>query len=139
LTLRSRSEKEHRDALWGALASRLAGIGDVWLRLKAEDYAEAEKLGRLYRQDLRLMQEIGWRPEQGAAADLFTLRMDSGELATIATRLRDEAKEAVKAGGEERKAAEAFQAHTNSYALLAEGCQGILGALALAAETQAKR
>ena len=114
LTLRSRSEKEHRDALWGALASRLAGIGDVWLRLKAEDYAEAKELGAQYRQGLGLMAAIGWHPSRSSATDLLTLRMDSGELATIATRLREEAKAAVKAGGEEQRAAEAFQAHTNA-------------------------
>jgi hypothetical protein len=131
--------KEHRDVLWAALHNRLAGIGDVWLRLQADDYPEAKELGAQYQQDLGLMAQVGWHPARGAAPDLFKLGMDPRELAAIATRLREEAKAALKAGGEEQRAAEALKAHNQSYALLAESCQDTLAALAIAAEMQTKR
>lgn len=44
-----------RDALYDQILDRLSGIGDIELAIKAEKYEDAERLGREYCDDLRLL------------------------------------------------------------------------------------
>lgn len=44
-----------RDALYDQILDRLSGIGDIELAIKAEKYRDAERLGREYCDDLRLL------------------------------------------------------------------------------------
>lgn len=44
-----------RDALYDQILDRLSGIGDIELAIQAEDYGAAERIGREYSDDLRLL------------------------------------------------------------------------------------
>lgn len=44
-----------RDALYDQILDRLSGIGDIELAIQLENYDAAERLGREYSDDLRLL------------------------------------------------------------------------------------
>ncbi len=44
-----------RDALYDQILDRLSGIGDIELAIQTEDYEAAERIGRDYSDDLRLL------------------------------------------------------------------------------------
>jgi hypothetical protein len=44
-----------RDALYDQILDRLSGIGDIEVAIQAENYDDAERLGREYSDDLRLL------------------------------------------------------------------------------------
>jgi hypothetical protein len=52
---------EQRDALYDRILSRLSGIDDVWLAASRSDYDTADRLGREYCDELRLvLDDLGW-------------------------------------------------------------------------------
>jgi hypothetical protein len=52
---------EQRDALYDRIFDRLSGIGDIWLAAQSEDYDTADRLGREYSDELRLLlDDLGW-------------------------------------------------------------------------------
>jgi hypothetical protein len=81
---------DQRDALYDRILDRLSGIGDVWLAASAENYETAERLGREYSDDLRLvLNDLGWgeRPDTGA----MELTTPPDVLRRVFVRLRDSA------------------------------------------------
>ena len=46
---------EQRDALYDQVLDRLSGIGDIEIAIDVEDYDRAERLGREFSDDLRLL------------------------------------------------------------------------------------
>lgn len=64
---------EERDALYDQILDRLSGIGDVWLALARENYSEAERLGREYSDELRLvLDDLGFGDDRGEMIELTT-------------------------------------------------------------------
>jgi hypothetical protein len=64
---------EQRDALYDQIFDRLSGIGDVWIAASQESYDAAERLGREYSDDLRLIQDdLGWGEGPSGAIELTT-------------------------------------------------------------------
>lgn len=52
---------EQRDALYDRIFDRLSGIGDIWMAADSADYATADRLGREYCDELRLvLDDLGW-------------------------------------------------------------------------------
>lgn len=52
---------EQRDALYDEILSRMAAIDDVWMAASKGDYASADRLGREYCDELRLLlDDLGW-------------------------------------------------------------------------------
>jgi hypothetical protein len=50
-----------RDALYDRIVDRLSGIGDIWLAAESKDYETADRLGREYSDELRLLlDDLGW-------------------------------------------------------------------------------
>ncbi len=52
--------RARRDATCRVVMNDLTGIGDVWLAVEEERLADAERLGRALREDLRLLHDLGW-------------------------------------------------------------------------------
>ncbi len=78
-------------AVVGRVCNHLAGIDELWLALGEErDYDAAAKLGPAYRADLRLLEDLGWAPEESGGS--FALTMTAGELVPLLQRLREEAR-----------------------------------------------
>jgi hypothetical protein len=79
---------EQRDALYDRILNRLSGIDDVWLAASSADYDTADRLGREYSDELRLvLDDLGWG--NGPEGDELELTTDSEVLRRIFRRLRD--------------------------------------------------
>lgn len=77
--------REQRDAIYGELVLDLSGTGDIRINLDGEDYDAAQRLRRRYEDDMRLLDDLGWEPEQDG--DEFQVTMDHDELARVLRRL----------------------------------------------------
>jgi hypothetical protein len=79
---------EQRDALYDRILDRLSGIGDVWLAAKSQDFATAERLGREYSDELRLvLDDLGWG--DGPDSGPVDLESSPDVLRRVFARLRD--------------------------------------------------
>jgi hypothetical protein len=89
-----------RDALYDQILDRLSGIGDVWIAAERKDYAMAERLGREYSDDLRLvLDDLGFGEGAGAAIELTT---PPDVLRRALARLCDQAERYAAGRGQER-------------------------------------
>jgi hypothetical protein len=62
-----------RDALYDQILDRLSGIGDIELAIQAENYDDAERIGRNYSDDLRLLlDDLGIGDGDGEPVELTT-------------------------------------------------------------------
>ena len=62
-----------RDALYDQILDRLSGIGDIEVAIQAENYDAAERLGREYSDDLRLLlDDLGIGGGNGEPVELTT-------------------------------------------------------------------
>jgi hypothetical protein len=64
--------KEQRDVIYDHILSRISGIGDIWLAVGAKNYEDAQRLGREYGDDLRLMDDLGWGEGAYGSIELTT-------------------------------------------------------------------
>jgi hypothetical protein len=76
--------REQRDAIYGELALDLSGTGDIRISVDGEDYDAARRLRRRYEDDMRLLDDLGWEPEQDR--DEFEITMDHDDLSTLGRR-----------------------------------------------------
>jgi hypothetical protein len=82
---------EQRSALYSQVRNHLSALGDVFLAMECDrDSVTAERLGREFSQDFRLLEDIGWAKEDDR--DRIELTMHPGDLAPLLERLRMEAK-----------------------------------------------
>jgi hypothetical protein len=113
-----------RDALYGHIRDGLSGIGDVWLALCAENYEVAERLGREYSDDLRLVtNDLGWGDGPGGDIELTT---PPDVLRRVASRMRDAVVGLRMSEEEERAEVREFEEHNR---LVVETCQELLAGL----------
>jgi hypothetical protein len=60
-----------RNALYDQILDRLSGIGDIELAIKLENYDSAERIGREYSDDLRLLlDDLGFGNEKDEPVEL---------------------------------------------------------------------
>ena len=78
-----------RDALYDQILDRLSGIGDIAVAIQAEHYNDAERIGREYSDDLRLLlDDLGIGEGAGGSVELST---PPEVLRRVLPRLRDSA------------------------------------------------
>jgi dihydrodipicolinate synthase/N-acetylneuraminate lyase len=85
--------REQRDAIYEAVMNHLSGIADVWMAVEQRDFANAKRLGALFAEDLRLLEDLGWSDRIDHEAVELTLPSD--ELTRTLTRLHADAAAAV--------------------------------------------
>jgi hypothetical protein len=114
-----------RDALYDRILDRLSGIEDIWLAASTGEYETADRLGREYTDELRLvLDDLGW----GAGPRVETLELATAPdvLRRVFGRLRETVADerAHRQAGwiEDRQLEERNR-------LLGEACQSVLGAL----------
>jgi hypothetical protein len=56
--------REQRDAIHQELLTELTGSGDIWAELQSGDYDAAKRTRRRFEDEMRLLDDIGWEPDQ---------------------------------------------------------------------------
>jgi hypothetical protein len=77
--------REQRDAIYEVVIDHLSGIDDVWIAVNQRDFATAKRLGRLFAEDLRLFEDLGWNDHIDREA--VELRLPPSELTRTIARL----------------------------------------------------
>lgn len=94
---------EQRDAIYELVRDHLGGLDDIWKALRRQrDFATAERLGREFRRELRLLDDLGWPEEDDR--ELVELTMPAEELAPLLARLQGDAAEGLSVTRAEREA-----------------------------------
>lgn len=83
-----RISAEQRDVLYECILDRLSGIEDIWLAASTQRYETADRLGREYSDELRLLlEDLGWG--EGPEAESIELTTPPDILRRVFGRLRD--------------------------------------------------
>lgn len=115
---------EQRDALYDQILDRLTGIGDIEIAVHAGDFDTAERLGREYSDDLRLLvEDLGFGEGDG---EPVTLTTPPEVLRRALVRLRELA--VGHSAGQEAELAELRQIRDRSR-LVSEACASVLDEL----------
>jgi hypothetical protein len=113
-----------RDALYDQILDRLSGIGDIEVAIQAQDYSAAERLGREYADDLRLLlDDLGLGEGNGEPVELET---PAEVLRRILPRLRELAEG--HTASLEPEWAEVREVRERNR-LVSEACQSVLAVL----------
>ena len=112
---------QQRDALYAQVLDHLGGIDDVRLAAEREDFDLADRLGRAFDDDLRLILDVlGWGDH---ASEPVELGLPAEELARVLRNLRARAVEQIEA---ERGEQEAFRAMWERATLVRRTCDELL-------------
>lgn len=113
-----------RDALYEQIHARLSGIDDVWLSVAAGDYRRADRVGREFSDELRLLlDDLGWGEGGGEPLELAT---PPDVLRRILTRMQARAEGQRQVEEEERAERRPREERTQR---LLEACGRMLGEL----------
>jgi hypothetical protein len=79
-----------RDAVYDQILGRLSGIDDIWLAASTEKFETADRLGREYSDELRLIvDDLGWGG--GPGVEIVELNTPPDVLRRVFGRLHDTA------------------------------------------------
>lgn len=115
-----------RKALYEQVRNHLAAFGDLWIALETDrEYANAERLAVEFGEDFRLLEDLGWDPDDGR----FTveLTMERHDLIEVVKRLRDEAEGWLNSRAEEARAGSEFDRHVERFEAARLACEDVLG------------
>jgi len=113
-----------RDALYDQILDRLSGIGDIEVAIHSENYDAAERLGREYSDDLRLLlDDLGLGESSGEPVELTS---PPQVLRRVLPRLRDLA--AGYNASLESEWAETSELRERNQ-LVSQACEAVLGDL----------
>lgn len=113
-----------RDALFEQLHARLSRIDEVWSATMSEDWERANRAGRDFSDDLRLLvEDLGWGEGGGGDLELTT---PPEILRRVLTRMQKRGEERRQVEEEERRDLEQREERT---AELLEVCRRVLGEL----------
>jgi hypothetical protein len=120
---------EQRDALYDQILDRLSGIGDIELAIEKKDFQTAERVGRKYSDELRLLlDDLGIGEGTGQPIELSS---PPDVLRRLLPTLRDGA--AKYSEGQEPGWLELMEIRERNR-LVVEACDSVLGELAGVAE-----
>jgi hypothetical protein len=74
-----------RDAIYEEIALDLNGLTDLWTEFERGEFERARELRRRFERDMRLLDDLGWEPEQDC--DEFELTMEAADLAAAIVHL----------------------------------------------------
>jgi hypothetical protein len=121
-------DRDQRDGLYELVRNHLGSIEDFWVALeRTEDFATAERLGLEFAEDFRLLDDIGWRPEEGR--ETFELSMPSHDLLELLRRLHGEAAALLAESDAEAQASREDAETSRRFQCGYETCEGVLAEL----------
>lgn len=113
-----------RDALYDQILDRLSGIGDIEIAIEAEHYDDAERLGREYSDELRLLlDDLGIGDGDGNPVELIT---SPDLLRRVLPRLRERAEKHSASLEPEWREARGIKERNR---LVSEACERVLARL----------
>jgi hypothetical protein len=117
-----------RKALYEQVCNHLAAFGDLWIALETDrEYTNAERLAVEFGEDFRLLEDLGWDPNDGRYT--VELTMERHDLIEVIMRLRDEAKGWLNGRTEEARASSEFDRHVERFEAARLACEDILDVL----------
>lgn len=115
---------EQRDALYDQILDRLGGIDDVRIVVQTGNFEAAERLGREYSDDLRLvLDDLGFGDGTG---ELVPLTSPPDVLARVFTRMRNQAGSYAESVEAEQQEARVMEDRAR---LVMEACRNVLADL----------
>jgi hypothetical protein len=121
-------DPDQRDGLYELARNHLGSIEDFWVALeRTRDFDTAARLAREFEDDFRLLDDIGWRPDE--RGELFELTMPGQRLALLLRRLRQEAAEVLVEHGTEAQSAREDAERQQRLRVGRETCEKALGVL----------
>lgn len=123
-----RIDREERDGLYELVRNHLGSIEDFWVALeRTKDFAVAERMGREFGEDFRLMEDIGWSEYE--ARETYVLTMPAPELRKLLLRLRDEAAQVLIEHGDEAESRRRDAETTRRFQIGHQTCEKLSGNL----------
>lgn len=120
--------REQRDALYQQVRNHLVAIGDLAMALEQDhDIDTAERLGRRFAEDLRLLEDLGWEPVVERPS--FCLTMPVADLRRVLMRLQAEAEGGAREPEDERRAREVEDRAKAAFVAARDTCCEILDTL----------
>jgi hypothetical protein len=120
-------DADQRRGLYELIRNDLGGLDDVRVALdEKSDFATAERLGRQFLDDFRLLGDIGWHP--GDERRAFEVTMPLSDLRRLLYRLREEAERLLQSSSE-RRSREEEEAVQRRFRSGANACEELLVAL----------
>jgi hypothetical protein len=118
-------DNDQRDGLYELVRNHLGAVGDLWIALEInKDFATAERLGLEFREDFRLLEDIGWNGRDGRKA--FELTMPLVDLMELLQRLRGEAERVLLESVAERESRKEDTATNELFQLGFDACEELL-------------
>ena len=118
-------DRHQRDGLYELVRNHLGSVGDLWNALeREEDFAKAERLGLELSEDLRLLDDIGWKDKDNRES--FELTMPPHDLMEALKRLHDEAATVLTESGSERESREEDAETDARFQLGLDACEEVL-------------
>jgi hypothetical protein len=120
--------KDQRDGLYALVRNHLGGLSDVFVEMEQhKDFDAAERLGCEFAEDFRLLEDIGWQPNDGRES--VALTMPLGELSELLQRLQDEAERLLTESPAECRSREEDEETNRRFRLGHDACEGVLADL----------
>lgn len=116
--------RRQRRAMYDLVRDHLSGLNDVRIALDRKDFATAQRLGREFAEDFRLLEDLGWTPNE--ERQTFDLTMPDEALHKAMRRLRDEANDGLSGSEETQRLSEQENKVEARYRLASEVCTLLL-------------
>lgn len=117
-----------RSAIYEQVRLHLSTVSDLWLALERnQDYETAKRLGREFSEDSRLLDDLGWHPDD--ARPEFKLTMPEADLVRVLGRLRSEADGGLNPTGVERESKEQEERVELGFRRARDACDDLLAEL----------
>jgi hypothetical protein len=81
--------RAQRDAIYEMVINHLTAIGDVWMSVDRRQFATAKRMGREFREGLRLLEDLGW--SETIDRETVALTVPPDELTQTLARLHKDA------------------------------------------------
>jgi hypothetical protein len=98
--------REQRQPLHRLVTQHISGIGDVYLMIEQGDFATAERFGLEFGEDIQMLNDLGWNPDD--AQDSYALTQPRHELIEALKRLRLDAEDGLDAPEDEKRKREEY-------------------------------
>lgn len=120
--------REQRDGIYELVRNHLGAIGDIWIAFEQDkEFVLAERLGLEFGEDFRLLQDIGWEPND--SRERFELTMPLHDLMELLQRLHGEAAHVLVASGTEAQSSREDADTDKRFRLGYEACEKVLADL----------